>query len=84
MWNGVARNRQWSRLAPALLLLAFVLTSCERARPVVKIGLVAPFEGRERAVGYDAVYAARLAVREVSASQDEYDVELVALDDSGH
>ncbi len=39
-----------------------------RPQPDVKIGLVAPFEGRDRAVGYDAIYAARLAVREINAA----------------
>jgi ABC-type branched-subunit amino acid transport system substrate-binding protein len=53
--------------------------------PVVKIGLVGPFEGRERAVGYDAIYSARLAVREINASGgiNGQRVALVALDDGG-
>jgi ABC-type branched-subunit amino acid transport system substrate-binding protein len=50
---------------------------------VIKIGLVAPFEGRYRHVGYDAVYAARLAVRELNAAAQpgEWRFELVAYDD---
>jgi ABC-type branched-subunit amino acid transport system substrate-binding protein len=67
------------------------LLGCASVRPVVKIGLVAPFEGRDRAIGYDAVYAARLAVREVNAAggitgsggRGGYRVALVALDDRG-
>lgn len=53
--------------------------------PIVKFGLVAPFEGRYRPVGYDAIYAARLAVRERNAAGGVggYRVELVAYDDGG-
>jgi ABC-type branched-subunit amino acid transport system substrate-binding protein len=52
---------------------------------VVKVGLVAPFEGRYRQIGYDTIYAARLAIRELNESGgiDGTMVELVALDDSG-
>jgi ABC-type branched-subunit amino acid transport system substrate-binding protein len=71
------------------LLLAFcllLLASCRfpgTIRPTVKIGLVAPFEGRYRYVGYDVIYAARLAVREADAAGGVggYSVELVAYDD---
>lgn len=84
MWNAVASNK---RSIPGALsiLLAILLVACQDAVPVVKIGLVAPFEGRQRDVGYDAVYAARLAVREINAGAagDGLRVELVALDDSG-
>jgi len=64
--------------------LIFV-SACGSTRPVVKFGLVAPFEGRYRPVGYDAIYAARLAVRERNASGGVggYRVELVAYDDGG-
>jgi len=50
---------------------------------VIKIGLVAPFEGRYRYVGYDAIYAARLAVREINAAGRlaGWSLELVAYDD---
>ena len=53
---------------------------------MVKVGLVAPFEGRHRAIGYDALYSARLAVRELNAAGgiDGTRVALVALDDSGN
>lgn len=52
---------------------------------MVKIGLVAPFEGRYRPIGYEAVYAARLAVREINARGGIHGrrIELVALDDGG-
>jgi ABC-type branched-subunit amino acid transport system substrate-binding protein len=54
-------------------------------RPVVKVALVAPFEGRYREVGYEVIYAVRLAVREANAAGGVagYSVELTALDDSG-
>jgi branched-chain amino acid transport system substrate-binding protein len=63
-----------------------LLASCifpGAVRPTVKIGLVAPFEGRYRYVGYDVIYAVRLAVREVNAAGGVggYNVELVAYDD---
>jgi ABC-type branched-subunit amino acid transport system substrate-binding protein len=52
---------------------------------VVKIGLVAPFEGRYRPIGYEAIYAARLAIREINARGgiSGRRIELVALDDRG-
>ncbi|MBN1979526.1 MAG: ABC transporter substrate-binding protein [Anaerolineae bacterium] len=77
------------RLFSRLLLAAFcllLLVSCRfpgAVRPTVKIGLVAPFEGRYRYVGYDVIYAVRLAVREANAAGGVggYSVELVAYDD---
>ena len=67
------------------LVMALLFTACAGVEPVVKIGLVAPFEGRRRALGYDAVYAARLAIREVNARGGVAGVRvaLVALDDGG-
>lgn len=75
-------NAVVSLLAMSLLL---VMAACTSVAPVVKIGLVAPFEGRDRAIGYDAIYAARLAVREINAAGGigGYRVALVALDDGG-
>ncbi len=69
----------------ASLLTLLTLTNCQSTTPVVKVGLVAPFEGRDRAIGYDAIYSARLAVREINAAGGigGYRVALVALDDSG-
>jgi ABC-type branched-subunit amino acid transport system substrate-binding protein len=47
--------------------------------------LLAPFEGNERGVGYDALYSARLAVRELNEAGgiDGRRVALVVLDDGG-
>lgn len=74
--------------ARRLFLTVFLLffASCTfpgAVRPTVKIGLVAPFEGRYRYVGYDVVYAVRLALREANAEGGiaGHGVELVAYDD---
>ena len=77
MWNVAARL--------LLLALALLAAGCASVDPVVKIGLVAPFEGQQRAIGYDAIYSARLAVREINAAGGvgSYRVALVALDDRG-
>ena len=97
--QGKQGNNSFLRVSPRssaslrvpLLLALLLLSACASVRPVVKIGLVAPFEGRERAIGYDAVYAARLAVREANAAggiggsdgRGGYRLALVALDDRG-
>lgn len=72
-----------------IFFLLLVCFGCQPATPqVVKIGLVAPFEGEQRETGYDGIYAARLAVREfnqvLNANNSLYRVALVALDDSGN
>lgn len=94
MWNGASNRGEGRRLgmAPALglplfccLLLFLSLAGCAGVDPVVKIGLVGPFEGRRRALGYDVIYSARLAVREMNQAGGVagYRVGLVSLDDSG-
>lgn len=79
------RPRPGLLLLLLLLFLSWALAGCGGVAPVLKIGLVAPFEGRYRSVGYDAIYAARLAVREINAAGGigPYRVALVALDDGG-
>ena len=69
-----------------LLELLFAVTGCQSVAPVVKIGLVAPFEGRQRNVGYDVIYSARLAIREINevGGIGGTRVALVALDDAGN
>jgi len=69
-----------------LLILGWLICSCAglgSTKPVVKIGLVAPFEGLYRHLGYDVLYAVKLAVRERNAAGgvSGHKVELVALDD---
>jgi ABC-type branched-subunit amino acid transport system substrate-binding protein len=77
----------WSAAAKFALaaLLGLLSAACASTAPVVKIGLVAPFEGRHRAIGYDALYSARLAVREINAAGGVggHRVALAALDDRG-
>lgn len=71
---------------PIILLVAVFTTGCIRTTPrVIKIGLVAPFEGRYREIGYDVIPAARLAIREWAAQAGASDIaiELVAYDDMG-
>ncbi|MGH2521018.1 MAG: ABC transporter substrate-binding protein [Anaerolineales bacterium] len=84
------RSGPASRAVGSSLLSArfacLLLTAClPVTRPVVKIALVAPFEGRYRDVGYEVIYAVRLAVREANANGGvaSYSVELLALDDAG-
>jgi branched-chain amino acid transport system substrate-binding protein len=52
-------------------------------KPIVKIGLVAPFEGLDQPLGYQVLYAVKLAIRErnTSGGVAGYRVELVALND---
>jgi branched-chain amino acid transport system substrate-binding protein len=73
------------RLFMVGLCCLLFLTSCGVTPPVVKIGLVAPYEGRYRTVGYDVVWAVRMAVRERNAAGGAggYAVEVVSLDDGG-
>ena len=78
----------WSLLTAHCLLFTIyclLLTACSSPPPVIKIGLVAPFEGRNRPIGYDVIYSARLAVREINEAGgvEGTFVALVALDDGG-
>ncbi len=92
MLNGHKNSRllfnKYKGIVLGLLVLA--LTGCTwlpaGTAPVVRIGLAAPFEGRHRKIGYDVIYAARLAVREWNGRGGigGYRVELVALDDGGN
>jgi ABC-type branched-subunit amino acid transport system substrate-binding protein len=81
------RSVQVSNLFFSFLLISsfFLLNSCSSVQPVVKVGLVAPFEGEQRAIGYDVIYSARLAVREINEAGgiNGHRVALVALDDGG-
>lgn len=75
---------RWIWIAIAFYLSIFSI-SCNSVAPVVKIGLVGPFEGRHREIGYDVIYSARLAIRQANKSGGigDYRVSLVALDDFG-
>ena len=85
--ENVKREKQFA-LHVLLFVLGGLLSSCavglRSTRPVVKIGLVAPFEGLHRHLGYDVLYAVKLAVweRNAAGGVSGHEVELVALDDS--
>jgi hypothetical protein len=66
------------RLVCAILLLA---AGCGLVHPdsVTRLVLLAPFEGRYQALGYDAYYAAQLALSQANAA--ESGIELLAVDD---
>ena len=78
----------WKFIKYRLFFLTLFLTACASfasagAPPTVKIGLVAPFEGTHRALGYEALFAVKLALQERNQSSglNGYRVELVALND---
>ncbi|HQZ21317.1 MAG TPA: ABC transporter substrate-binding protein [Thermoflexales bacterium] len=64
------------------LILALLLAACARPQVEVKIALVAPFEGRYRAIGYEAFPAFRIALRE-RAAQPGTRITFVAYTDDG-
>jgi ABC-type branched-subunit amino acid transport system substrate-binding protein len=85
-----ARRPRRPLTPPAWLLLVMAaaagLSAClPVSRPLIKLGLVAPFEGRYRDLGYEVIYAVRLAVREANAAGGAggYSLALMAYDDSG-
>ncbi len=87
--EAVKREKQFTLHVLLFILLGCLLSGCTglgSTRPVVKIGLVAPFEGLHRQLGYDVLYAVKLAVRERNAASgvSGYMVELAALDDSNN
>jgi len=70
-----------------VFILLLVTAACTpvngSALPTLKIGLVAPFEGRHRPLGYEVLFAVKLALQErnAGAGLSGYRVELVALND---
>ena len=62
------------------LLTSLLLLSCSSMRPVVKIGLLAPFEGLHRESGYEALSAMRAALADYPL--DEFEALPLALDTS--
>ncbi len=69
--------------AKRIVFLCFTLicSACAivRSPSVNKIALLAPFEGRYREIGYNALYAARLAIEDSGIK----DFSLLAVDDGG-
>ncbi|HLV43374.1 MAG TPA: ABC transporter substrate-binding protein [Aggregatilineales bacterium] len=78
-----------ARLLPIVLAVSLLAAACLPATPeVVKIGLVAPFEGRYREIGSDVIPAVRLAIHEWAALNSgrggrALAFELVSYDDEG-
>lgn len=82
------RRRQYGGRVLWLGLLVVVgaglLGGCSLgAPPVVKIGLIAPFEGPSRPLGYEVLHAVQLRLQEWNESGATPRVELVALNDDG-
>ncbi|MEM7030482.1 MAG: ABC transporter substrate-binding protein [Chloroflexota bacterium] len=64
----------------------FFLSGCQfGTKPVIKIGLIAPFEGELSHIGYQRLYGVKLALQEVNHQGGiaGYKIELVALNDFG-
>lgn len=89
--RAMAVESDWRlRLLTSMTLVMLALSACDgsfpqRSDPVVKIGLVAPFQGRHREMGYDVIYSARLAIREANQATEGGRTKalLVAVDDFG-
>jgi len=88
----MARTRHRALILFTLAWACAVASACHPAgcallpkstKPVIKIGLVGPFEGRYRALGYEALTAVKLAVQQRNAQGGVAGamVELVALND---
>lgn len=63
------------------MIVMFVMAGCggRQSQAIQRIALLAAFEGRYSEVGYDAYYAARLAL----ADAGNISIELLAIDDGG-
>lgn len=59
--------------------MLLVISACTARQPITRIALLAPFEGRYREVGYNALYAARLALQDANIRH----IELLPVDDGG-
>ena len=64
-----------------LLIVGLVVTSCgiSQSETPIKIALLAPFEGRYREIGYNALYASQLAL----ADLNQPNIVLLPIDDGG-
>jgi hypothetical protein len=74
---------RWWLLAACCALVA-ACAPPGSVKPTLKVGLSAPFEGLHRDLGYEALNAVRLAVRQRNAEDgvgNSYYIELVALND---
>lgn len=67
------------RVLVVLCLIAFTGCAVQTTPAVIRVGLLAPFEGRYREIGYDLLYAARLALLDTGNAS----IELLPIDDGG-
>jgi len=77
---------QWGILVIICAPLYLALGGCTfpgSTKPVIKIGLIAPFEGEQRPNGYQRLYGVKLALKEINLAGGVagYKIELVALND---
>lgn len=80
-----SQARLWIGLAVCLSGIGALLGGCVSHSPrVIKIGLVAPFEGQYREIGSEVVPAIRYALRQFADSGQPIILELVAYDDEGN
>ena len=78
-----------SAISYLLLAISYLLSACAMpgdAAPVVKIGVIAPFEGVGRPLGYAVLPAIKAAIAEANASGalGRYRVSVVAFNDDLH
>ena len=62
-----------------LVAILLLITSCAAVPTPTRIALLAPFEGRYREVGYQALYAARMALQDTGNNS----IELLPIEDGG-
>lgn len=74
------KNISPTAVSALLLAAAWIIAGCAAsAPPVVRVALLAPFEGRYREIGYDLLYAARLGLADAGYTH----VVLLPVDDGG-
>jgi len=77
----LANRARGRRLALLIAGLVAALAACGPPRALGRIALAAPFEGRERAIGYAAFPAMRLALRDAIP---EAPIDFIAFNDDGN
>jgi hypothetical protein len=78
IWRMGVRQPALFLTAGIVALFGFV-SGCTAIPTPARIALLAPFEGRYREVGYDALYAVRLALADAGTTH----IELLPVDDGG-
>lgn len=66
--DSLTQSRKAAKVWILLLFVVLFGSGCDvgRSEEVVKVGVVAPFDGEAAGIGYDVLYSVRLAVREVN------------------